>query len=78
MPPSSQGVCWESEGRPHFLNTPPDVRLAIFAAEHEGVVSTRQLHDLGLNNSAIRVRVRNGHLHRIHHGVYAVGTPRSR
>ncbi len=37
------------------------------------MVSTRQLHDLGLNNSAIRVRVRKGHLHRIHHGVYAIG-----
>jgi hypothetical protein len=58
---------------PYFFDTPPDVRIARLAAEQEGVVSTRQLYDAGLDKAAIQVRVRRGHLHRIHHGVYAVG-----
>ncbi|MEA2220947.1 MAG: hypothetical protein QOJ35_3573 [Solirubrobacteraceae bacterium] len=56
-----------------MFDTPPDVRVAILAAEQDGVVSTAQLHARGLNNAAIAVRVRNGRLHRIHQGVYAVG-----
>jgi predicted transcriptional regulator of viral defense system len=56
-----------------LFDTPRDVRLAILAADQEGVVSTRDLLALGFTNAAIQVRVRNGHLHRIHTGVYAVG-----
>jgi hypothetical protein len=32
-----------------------------------------QLHDCGLDNDAIAVRLRRGSLHRLHQGVYAVG-----
>jgi hypothetical protein len=73
MPPLIQGVVPESVPQPPFSSTPPDIGLAILAAEQEGVVSTRQLHALGFDTAAIRVRVRRGQLHRIHHGVYAVG-----
>jgi very-short-patch-repair endonuclease/predicted transcriptional regulator of viral defense system len=45
----------------------------MLAAEQEGVVATRQLLALGFTNAAIQRRVRTGQLHRIHHGVYAVG-----
>lgn len=44
------------------------------AAEQNDVVSVHQLHRCGLNSSAITVRVRRGQLHRIHRGVYAVGS----
>jgi len=45
----------------------------MLAAEQHGVVSTRQLAAAGLTRTAIQVRVANGRLHPIHHGVYAVG-----
>lgn len=45
----------------------------MLAAEQEGVVATRQLVGLGFTKAAIQLRLRRGELHRIHHGVYAVG-----
>lgn len=39
-------------------------------------MSTAQLHGLGLTRGAIALRVRNGRLHRVHRGVYAVGHAR--
>lgn len=47
--------------------------LLDLAGRQHGVVSTRQLHGLGLTGDAIRHRVRTGLLTRIHRGVYAVG-----
>ena len=61
--------------RPYFPAPPLDVRLAILAAEQEGAVAARQLLALGFTKAAIERRVRSGHLHRIHRGVYAVGHP---
>lgn len=75
MPPRLQGVVPESLDRAYFPAPPLDVRLAILAADQEGVVATRQLIALGFTAAAIERRVRSGHLHRIHHGVYAVGHP---
>lgn len=49
------------------------MRLAARAAEQHGVVSTSQLLAIGLSRTAIGVRVRNGRLHPVHRGVYAVG-----
>ncbi|MGI9098044.1 MAG: type IV toxin-antitoxin system AbiEi family antitoxin domain-containing protein [Solirubrobacteraceae bacterium] len=43
------------------------------AADQHGVVSARQLQAAGLNRPAVQVRVRNGRLHPVHRGVYAVG-----
>ncbi|HEX5989967.1 MAG TPA: type IV toxin-antitoxin system AbiEi family antitoxin domain-containing protein, partial [Solirubrobacterales bacterium] len=37
------------------------------------MVTAKQLAHVGLGRSAISERVRSGRLHRIHHGVYAVG-----
>jgi hypothetical protein len=52
---------------------PLDRRLAALARRQHGVVSLRQLADLGLRRSAVAERARRGRLHRIHRGVYAVG-----
>lgn len=49
------------------------VGLARLAARQFGVVSRRQLLDLGFGSSAINRLVAQGRLHRLHPGVYAVG-----
>jgi very-short-patch-repair endonuclease len=43
------------------------------AADQHGVVSAAQLLQRGLTRKAILVRARNGRLHAVHRGVYAVG-----
>jgi hypothetical protein len=50
----------------------PVVELAI--RQHD-VVAGWQLRALGINTGAIKHRVKVGRLHRIHLGVYAVGSP---
>jgi very-short-patch-repair endonuclease len=50
-----------------------DLRLAEIANRQHGVVSLRQLTGAGINRHAVHHRVRIGHLHPIHRGVYAVG-----
>jgi very-short-patch-repair endonuclease len=58
------------------LDTQPDVRVAALAAERWGVVSLEDLRRCGLNRTAVTVRVRDGRLHPLHRGVYAVGHAR--
>ena len=53
----------------------PDRRIAAIAADQHGVVSTAQLAENGVSGSSLGRRLRNGRLHRIHRGVYAVGHP---
>lgn len=48
-------------------------RSAELAGRQYGVVSQRQLVELGYSQSALRRGVASGRLHRIHRGVYAVG-----
>jgi very-short-patch-repair endonuclease len=50
--------------------------LSELAAGQHGVVSVRQLTALGLDKDAVRRRVRDGRLHLLHRGVYAVGHTR--
>jgi hypothetical protein len=50
--------------------------LAERAARQWGVVSNDDLRACGLSFAAVSRRVRHGHLHRLHRGVYAVGHPR--
>ena len=54
-------------------SAPLDERVAAIATAQGGVVAFVQLLECGLSPSAIARRVRRGWLHRIHHGVYAVG-----
>jgi very-short-patch-repair endonuclease len=57
----------------HQSDTRPDLLVAARAAEEWGVLSTDELRECGLSLNAIVVRVRNGRLHPLHRGVYAVG-----
>jgi very-short-patch-repair endonuclease len=52
-----------------------EAAVARIAARQHGVVTRRQLEACGLGSKAITIRVRKGQLHRVHHGVYAVGHP---
>ena len=50
-----------------------EASIARVAARQHGVISRGQLVGLGLTDAAIYSRCRRGRLHRVHHGVYAVG-----
>lgn len=52
-----------------------EARVATIAARQHGVVTSRQLEKVGLSRRAAAKRAESGQLHRIHHGVYAVGHP---
>src|SRR3954466_3700778 len=54
-------------------SVPPDRRVAALAARQYGVVSRRQLRDLGLSDRSITQRVAAGRLQPVHRGVFAVG-----
>lgn len=54
----------------------PDRRAAWQAARQHGVVTIAQLREAGLSDDAVLGRVRSGRLHRLHRGVYSVGSPR--
>jgi very-short-patch-repair endonuclease/predicted transcriptional regulator of viral defense system len=43
------------------------------AERQHGVIATAQLYSLGLSETQVATRARNGWLHRLHRGVYAVG-----
>ncbi len=47
--------------------------LAELATRQHGVVSIRQLRQLGYSHEEVKVGCRKGLLHRLHQGVYAVG-----
>ncbi|HEU4393778.1 MAG TPA: type IV toxin-antitoxin system AbiEi family antitoxin domain-containing protein [Solirubrobacterales bacterium] len=55
------------------FRAPTDQAIADIAIGQHGVVSTAQLRLLGIDKHAIHKRVQAGRLHRLHHGVYAVG-----
>jgi hypothetical protein len=50
-----------------------DFRVGNIAARQHGVISLRQLEELGLSRYAVAKRAQRGRLHRVHRGVYAVG-----
>jgi very-short-patch-repair endonuclease len=47
--------------------------IAELATRHHGVVTRRQLLDLGLGSDAIKHRIASGFLHPLHLGVYSLG-----
>jgi predicted transcriptional regulator of viral defense system len=47
--------------------------IAELALKQHGVVALSQLRTLGVTDRAMHKRVRSGRMHRVHHGVYAVG-----
>lgn len=52
---------------------PPDLRIAGLAQRQHGVVTSKQLREIGLSRNAVLERRRSGRLHSLHRGVYAVG-----
>jgi hypothetical protein len=48
--------------------------ISELAERQHGVIATPQLYSLGLSETQVRHRARNGWLHRIHRGVYAEAT----
>ena len=56
----------------HKLDT-VDSRIDEVASRQHGVVTLRQLEEIGLSRYAVAERAKRGRLHRIHRGVYAVG-----
>jgi hypothetical protein len=50
-----------------------DSAIAKIAARQHGVVAITQLQALGIGKNGLTRRVKRGHLHRVHRGVYAVG-----
>jgi hypothetical protein len=55
------------------VQTTPDTRLAALAGRQHGVVSRRQLLEIGFDRGGIERRLAAGRLHRLYRGVYAVG-----
>jgi predicted transcriptional regulator of viral defense system len=53
----------------------PDVKVARLAATEWSVLSLEELRRCGLSKGMVARRVGRGQLHRLHHGVYAVGHP---
>ena len=53
----------------------PDHLIAEIARRQHGNITRAQLRAIGLSDQAIRHRVAVGRLHKVHHGVYAVGRP---
>jgi hypothetical protein len=69
MPPTSCRLCTPDA----YKGDNPDVAAARLAAHQWGVLSLCELLRCGFSRNAVAVRVRNGRLHRLHRGVYAVG-----
>jgi very-short-patch-repair endonuclease len=64
-----------TQNKPAY-GAPGDTRLAELALAQHGVVSRRQLYDLGYTRGGITRRIEKRRLHRIHRAVYAVGHKR--
>ena len=70
--PADPGVC---DRCGHELQFRPDAHAAARASGEWGVLSLAELHECGLSRREVRIRVKNGWLHPLYRGVYAVGHP---
>jgi hypothetical protein len=68
--PADRRVCRPEADKPIIR---PDLKVARLAAAHWGVLTLSELRSCGLTRDAVESRVRNGHLHPLYRGVYAVG-----
>src|SRR3954453_11192850 len=65
--------CRVSPANGRQVDSRPDVEVARRAARQWGVISAGELRDCGLSSKAVSRRVRNGWLHPLPRGIYAVG-----
>jgi Transcriptional regulator, AbiEi antitoxin/Protein of unknown function (DUF559) len=72
--PEARRVCCLTGNKLAGLHV--EARIAEIAERQHGLITLLQLQSLGLSRSAVSKRARNGRLHRVHRGVYAVGRPR--
>ena len=70
---SSGKALFESDGFEKRL-APQRSAIERFASRQHGLVTAGQLREAGLTSAAISKRVRSERLHRLHRGVYGVGT----
>jgi hypothetical protein len=56
-----------------FERPPPWLQASKLAGRQFGVLSGAQLREVGVGRGAVQNAMRAGRLHRVHHGVYAVG-----
>lgn len=61
--------------RKKFDEPPIGQRVVALAERQHGVITRAQLVGLGLSDPGIARRLRDGRLHRVHQGVYALGRP---
>jgi very-short-patch-repair endonuclease len=69
---ADRSLCSRHGNKP---STRPDVAVARLAARQWGVLSLDELRMCGLTRKEVMGRVRNGRLHSLYRGVYAVGHP---
>lgn len=67
--------CRVTRPRAELIDTRPDRLVARRAADQFGILSMPELLACGLSYDAVAARVRNGWLHPLYRGVYAVGHP---
>lgn len=72
-PPPSERLGRNCRHATEISQAPVDRAIAALAAKQNGNVTRQQLLDLGLDDASVRRRLKAGHLHRVHRGVYAVG-----
>ncbi len=75
MPRKNRRERPESCIEPAFVGARRDRLVAAMAADSEGVLDLDELRSCGLDRHAVAWREVEGRLHRLHHGVYAVGHP---
>jgi hypothetical protein len=68
-----RGVAAETHRMDAFERPPPWLQASGLARRQFGVLSGEQLREVGLGRGAVQNAVRVGRLHRVHHGVYALG-----
>src|SRR3984885_8153242 len=73
VPAKDEGAKTGDSQRKRHPDRGIDRLIAALADRQHGVVAVWQLGALGLGYEAIRPRANVGRLHRVHHGVYAVG-----
>ena len=71
---STSAVCRLCTPQAYKLDK-PDVLIARLAATQWGVLSLSELLQCGVSRNGVAARVRNGRLHKLYRGVYAVGHP---